>query len=731
MNPYAYKTARFAVKALSNLTRANIRTYGEKEIPKGAVIFAVNHFTRMETFFIPYYIHRLTRMTIWALADDTLFAGGLKNLLDHLGAVSTKNPDRDRLMVKSLLTGEASWVVFPEGRMVKNKKIFQKVGEGKGEFMIASPDGVHSPHTGTATLALRTEFYRERIRRMIDKSPDEAARLMDLFQIRQAAPVIDHETFIVPVNLTYYPIRSQENMFSRMAELLIGDLSGRMLEEVMTEGTMLLSGVDVDMRFGTPIRVAPYLKSKSIQADINTLAPINFDDDISSIHMMRKTAKRIMERYMSAIYSLTTVNHDHLFASLLKYIPQKTINEEELRQRAFLAATHCLTGINCFRHDSLMRNQIDLLTDDRYGKFNNFIKLALEKGVIQKKDNVIHIDPEFCEASEFHRVRVDNPVVVSSNEIEPLTDLQERIRHAATEHRLRVKYKIKELLIKKTRFEFVKDYARFAIDGESKPKEVGAPFLIRGDKKEIGVVLVHGYMAAPLEVRALAEYLGNLGFRVYAPRLKGHGTSPENLAVSHHMDWVESVEEGYVIMNEVCQKVVVGGFSTGAGLALDLASRVTNLAGVFAISPPFKLQDFSARFVPAVGLWNKLMGKINMEAAKKEFVENQSENPHINYLRNPISGLIELDRLMDQLEPKLPDITAPVLIVQSYGDPVVNPEGSFQIFKKLGAEDKEYLMVNYQRHGIINGHNSERIFHVVGDFLNRLKPVSVEEFSNA
>jgi 1-acyl-sn-glycerol-3-phosphate acyltransferase len=54
MNPYAYKTARFAVKALSNLTRANIRTHGEKEIPKGAVIFAVNHFTRMETFFIPY-----------------------------------------------------------------------------------------------------------------------------------------------------------------------------------------------------------------------------------------------------------------------------------------------------------------------------------------------------------------------------------------------------------------------------------------------------------------------------------------------------------------------------------------------------------------------------------------------------------------------------------------------------------------------------------------------------
>ncbi len=721
MNPYAYRTAGFAVKALSNLSRANIRTYGEEEIPKGAVIFAVNHFTRMETFFIPYYIHRLTRMTIWALADDTLFVGGLGNFLDRLGAVSTKNPHRDQLIVKSLLTGEASWIIFPEGLMVKSKKIFEKKGEKKGEFMIASPDGNHPPHTGTATLALRTEFYRARLRRMRDIFPEEAERLMTLFQIKEMAPVLDHETYIVPVNLTYYPIRARENMLSRMAELFVGDLSGRMLEEIMTEGSMLLSGVDVDMRFGKPIRVAPYLKSEAIQADIDSPVTIDFDDTISSITMMRKTAHRIMERYMSAIYQLTTVNHDHIFASLLKYIPENKIDEHEFRQKAFLAATMCLECMDFHRHDSLMRNQISLLTDDRHDKLNNFIKLAIDKKVIRKEGNTIIIDSDFCEASDFHRVRIDNPVVVSANEIEPLALLQEQLRNVALEHRLRVKYKIKEYLIKKARFDFEKEYANFAIEGESKDREVGAPFFIRGTEKEIGVVLIHGYMAAPLEVRALAEYLGERGYRIYAPRLKGHGTSPEALAMSAYMEWVESVEEGYVIMNEVCRKVVVGGFSTGAGLALDLASRVNHLAGLFAISPPLKLQDFSARFVPAVNLWNKLMGKFNVGAAKKEFVENHPENPHINYMRNPISGIIELDRLMDQIEPKLIMIQVPALVVQSYGDPVVSPEGALKIFKKLGTKEKEYLMVNYERHGIINGEHAERVFRAVGDFLDRLK----------
>ncbi|MEZ4578930.1 MAG: hypothetical protein R2875_13270 [Desulfobacterales bacterium] len=36
----------------------------------------------------------------------------------------------------------------------------------------------------------------------------------------------------------------------------------------------------------------------------------------------------------------------------------------------------------------------------------------------------------------------------------------------------------------------------------------------------------------------------------------------------------------------------------------------------------------------------------------------------------------------------------------------MNSSGSFKIFKQLGAKDKEYLMVNYERHGIINGKGS-------------------------
>lgn len=720
MNPFAYRTAAYAVKALSNLSRARIRTYGESLIPKGAVIFAVNHFTRMETFFIPYYIHRLTRMPIWALAAAELFDGGLGSLLDRLGALSTKNPNRDLLMVKSLLTGEASWVIFPEGRMVKSKKIYDKKPSEKGRFLIASPDGPHPPRTGTATLALRTEFYRKRLRRMMETAPEEAARLMRLFGIESLQPVLNHETAIVPVNVTYYPLRARENMLSRLAELFVGDLPGRMLEEVMTEGAMLLSGVDIDIRFGAPIRVSPYLNTAAIQADISRTGAFDFDDAIPSVETMRKAARKIMERYMSAIYQMTTINHDHLFATLLRHLPQTVISESQLRQRAYLAASLCLECIHLHRHDSLTANQISLLTDDRYNKFNNFIELALQKKVLRRQGNTLVADPACCAAADFHRVRVENPIAVIANEVEPLSRLQEGIRELALQSDLRIKYRIKEHLLQKARFDFDKDYETFYVEGQSKPRDVGRPFLIRGTRKDIGIVLVHGYMAAPLEVRALGDYLGGLGYRVFAPRLKGHGTAPEDLAACAYMEWVECVEEGYVFMREICRKVVAGGFSTGAGLALDLCARVPEVAGVFAISPPMKLQDFSARFVPAVHFWNQLMGKMNVDAAKREFIDNHPENPHINYFRNPISGINELDRLMDQVADRLPEVQVPALVVQSSGDPVVDPSGSLRVFNRLGSKNKEYLMVNYDRHGIINGGGSERVFAAVGEFLGRL-----------
>jgi esterase/lipase/1-acyl-sn-glycerol-3-phosphate acyltransferase len=715
MNRFAYRTTGFAIKAIENLSKASINLHGTENIPDGSLIFVINHFTRLETFLMPYHIFKLTKIPVWSLASYEFFQGAVGAYLEKVGAVSTKDPDRDRLIVKTLLTGEAHWIIFPEGRMVKNKKIIEK-----GRFMISWAGGKHPPHTGAATLALRTEFYRQRLRRLSEENSHEANYLMDLFQIDSLEPVLTRNTYIVPVNLTYYPVRARENILSNLAVRLVEDIPERLIEELMTEGSMLISGVNIDIRFGKPIEIFECLQCSAIDMDISASRRINFDDPIPSKTTMRKEALLLTERYMAAIYNLTTVNHDHLFASMLRSMRSKKIDELDLRRRVFLAADDIRSNSDIYFHHSLEDDQLHLLTDDRYGKAQDFLSVAIEKGILQKDGGKYIKDSSmFSSPYDFHRARIDNPVEVMANAVEPLSGLQSRVRRLALLPDFWIRRKVARRLMERAVDEYKKDYESFYAEGESKPLDVGMPFLVKGRSRRLGVVLSHGYMAAPLEVRELALYLGRLGLWVYVPRLKGHGTSPDDLATRSYQDWRASVDLGYAIISSLCKRVVAGGFSTGAGLALDLAARMNDVIAVFAVSAPMRLKDFSSKFAPAVDMWNRIMERARQVGAKKEFVENKPENPHINYLRNPISGVVELERLMDDLEAKLPGLRVPALVVQSRGDPVVDPRGSRKIYDLIGSQNKEYILFNFERHGILLGEGSRRIHKAIGDFIKQ------------
>ncbi|MFO7716245.1 alpha/beta fold hydrolase [Desulfosarcina sp.] len=717
MNRFAYRTTGLAIKTIAGLSRARLNIHGAANIPKGPTIFVVNHFTRIETFLLPYHLHRLTGIPVWSLAAAELFVGRFGRYLEQLGAISTRSPDRDRLMVKTLLTAEACWIIFPEGLMVKNKKIMEK-----GRFLISYAGGKHPPHTGAATLALRTEFYRQRITDLIHSNPEEAQRLAERFKLPTTDSVSRQPTCIIPVNLTYYPLRARENALSRLAGRMVENLPERVVEEIITEGAMLLSGVDIDMRLGEPIEIDDCLSCQAIQGDIRSPSPIGFDDLIPARKFMRREALKIMQRYMAAIYRMTTVNHDHLFAACLKKSPLRRINPGNLKRRVFLASQADSKSDKIYYHNSFEKNQVHLLTDDRYNKFSEFVAFAMEKKVVAFNGSVLEKDAaRLATLFDFHRSRIDNPIAVIANEVEPLTHLERRISCLCWQPGFWLRRRVARHLIKRALDDFDRDYNAFADPVVSKPRDVGRPFLIKGDRRRVGVVLAHGYMAAPAEVRGLAEYLGKMGFWVYAPRMKGHGTTPEDLAECSFQDWIDCMDSGFAIISNLCRQVIAGGFSTGAGLALDLAQRIPEVAGVIAVSTPLRLQDMASRFVPAVDVWNRFMQRFHLEDAKKTFVDNHSENPHINYAKNPISGVRELERLMSSLEPRLPQITAPALVIQSREDPVVDPRGTEKIFKLLGSTDKQMVLFNFQRHGILLGEGADRVYRAIGDFLEHIR----------
>jgi esterase/lipase/1-acyl-sn-glycerol-3-phosphate acyltransferase len=716
MNYSAYLATGKIIALMQSFSKIKVMVHGQESLPEGSIIFVINHFTRIETLLLPYHIYTHTHVPVWSLADHTFFEGPLSSILGKVGAVSTRNPERDRLIVKSLLTGEANWIIFPEGRMVKDKEAVSKPS-----FFNLRHDGRRSAHTGAATLALRTEFYRKRLRHLLAENPAEAERLRIMFRIDDLAPVLTGKTWIVPINLTYYPLRARENVLSTLARRFAGNISERLREELLTEGTMFFDGVDIDLRFGQAIPASESLTSSQIRRDIFSRQQINFDDQLASLPAMRREATDLMHRFMADIYRMTTVNHDHLFASLLKALPFSKISEEDFRRRVFLLTDLVPDKTLVFCHHSLEIAQVALLTDDRYHKYRDFLELARETGVVRHvKGFLLRQSANFSAGSEFHRIRIDNPLGVAANEVQPLAGLKRQVRWLAWLPEIVIRHQIVDVLLRQAADQFEADYLRFHHPEESKERRVGAPLLLKGSSRKLGIVLVHGLLAAPREVFELATHLHGKGYWVYSVRLRGHGTSPEDLATRVGSDWIESVDIGYAVMSAICTRVVVGGFSFGGGLALDCAVRISGLAGVFAVSPPFQLLNVATRFAAAVTTWNKIMDTVHCNGATKEYIETTSERPMINYARVPVSALLELLRFMKKLEPRLTNVTVPTLVVQGLKDPLVNSEETARMFELIGAAEKRYLPLDFSRHGILAGEGSENVHAEISAFIGRL-----------
>ncbi len=268
---------------------------------------------------------------------------------------------------------------------------------------------------------------------------------------------------------------------------------------------------------------------------------------------------------------------------------------------------------------------------------------------------------------------------------------------------------------------FEEDYAANFLEGETKPRSVGSPYLLRNTSTNRGVLLIHGLMAAPEEVRPWAEFLHRRGYTVYAPRLAGHGTSATDLARRTCRDWRRSVERGHALLKTCCDRIVAAGFSTGAGLALDLVLRKqAEFAGVVAVSAPLTFKSVSSAFAETLDRWNDLMRVLGANRLRREFVPNSPDNPEINYHRCPVRGIVQVKGLMRGVFRALPGLSIPALIVQAGNDPKVAGRSGRRLYARLGSPEKTYREVDFHLHGIVRGEIAPVVFAEVEAFLSRL-----------
>ncbi len=725
MSSKTFRYAAIAMRILEKLLGSNFTVSGLEKLPKKPVMFVANHFTRAETFFVPYLIYKYTGRQIRCLADSGLYHGALGRFLESVGTISTKHKNRDNVIIKDLVTGDYDWMIYPEGSMLKSKEIKEDSG-----FINYTPSRVGPVRTGSAVLALKSQIYRADIIEAFEAGDLEILKDFETnFGITYQDNFKDLSTQIVPLNITYYPLRPGKNKIQQLAARLVKRIPKQVAEELEIEGNLLL-GADININFGDPINLGDYIKSA--QGLINQLPIIKEETKANLILRYFKT--RLTNEFMAKIYSDIQVNLDHIFAAALGYFEEEEIEINHLKRAIYLSGVMIHScGKYRINHSVFEENLMKMFLDEPHRDFDGVYELAKKQGVIEEiSGSKIRIKKDLlAKQYDFHEIRLENSLHVVANEFALLDTASAIVRRSVKIKDEDLRKKVFHEIHKRDLEIFNSDYEIYFDEKFSKDKSVGSPFFLDSRAKVssqvrgVGVLVSHGYKSVPKEVEALSQFLNGFGFKVYGTRMKGHGTAPINLKDVTWEDWYCGMQRGYAALQNICSKIVIVGFSTGGLLGLLSCAKKNHsakkLVGIVSINAALKLLDIKTKMVPGINAWNEMLEKLHIEKGRFEFVDDVPENPQINYSRNYLRGVEQLEKLMTICEKNLPLVVTNALIIQGTKDPVVNPISGKIIYEKIHSSEKFLSELDFSNHVIINGKEKEEVFEEIRKFFAKIK----------
>ena len=717
MKNRSFRYASLAMSTLERLLGSRFTVSGIENIPKHPVMFVANHFTRSETFFVPYIINKITKRHVRCLADSKIFIGLFGKFLKSVGTISTRDPNRDNIIINDLVTGDYDWMIYPEGSMIKSKEI-----DFKGLYFNYTPYRSGPVRTGASVLALKSQLYREDLIKAFHANNQLILdELKNNYQLQYDPTIENLNTHIVPVNITYYPIRPGNNKIKKLATKLIKNIPKQIIEELEIEGNILLDSI-IDLNFGKAINLNEYIFST--RSIINKIPIINYETKNNFI--IKYYRSKLTNNFMQKVYSDIKINFDHIFIGSLVHYSKSSIDINHLKKIIYYSA-YLIIKSKKYRYDYsiVLDNIFQLFNDEKFIEFDDVFELALSQNIIRKiDDNKIEIFKEVLNNKiDFHRIRIENTLQVILHELLLLDSANSIIKKSCNLEMDILNKTISNSIFEEDIKKFEDDYQNNYDQNFSKDKIIGSP-KFSNNTNNLGVLLVHGYKSAPKEVEDLANYLKNLNITTYCVRLDGHGTAPIDLKNKTWFDWYKSVNRGYGVLNNICDKIAIVGFSTGGLLGLLSASHkkpINKLVAIVSINSALKLKDIKSRMIPGINLWNEILEKFNFDKGKIEYVEDHPENPHINYSRNYIKAVYELEKLMNLCFDNLHLINTPSLIIQSKNDPVVDPISGDLVFNKINSNIKKLIKPNMDKHVILTSNRREEIFEDIINFFEEIK----------
>lgn len=141
--------------------------------------------------------------------------------------------------------------------------------------------------------------------------------------------------------------------------------------------------------------------------------------------------------------------------------------------------------------------------------------------------------------------------------------------------------------------DWVKRNRNFQTDNTSSELKWNSPYELRpSTPTNKAFLLIHGLGDSPWSFTDISKELVRNGYAVRTVLLSGHGTKPEDLVGVSLEDWQGIVREQVQILHNDFSEVYIGGFSTGANLALEYAVNDPEIQGLLLFSPAFRSNEY-------------------------------------------------------------------------------------------------------------------------------------------
>lgn len=728
INTSTYNWAVRVFSVVKKMLKVNIRMHHDEGQISGGDIFLFNHFSRFETFIPQYLIHQNSGAYCRSVASAEFFQGNeqFASFLANVGVLPNDHPRLLPFLAGEILHGRKV-IIFPEGGMVKDKRVVDK----QGQFSVFSPTAMErrKHHKGAAVLALAVDAFKTAI--LYEYSVghyQHVARWAKELGFESVDGLIAKAikpTTIVPASITFYPIRVSENYLIKAADLMKGGLNKRFREELLIEGNILLKDTDMDIRLGSPIMTRDYwtwwekkllpnvVKSFSSLDELFSLKPKkgHWGGKIHSYGMNRK-ANKVRDDYMRQLYQVVTLNLSHLASYTILLLCKQGIKKIEktlLHRILYLQIKQVQRHQEFQLHRSLKNpKEYGVVIDGGSNRLENFLKTSCDLSLIKMGKKYYFFTNKLKQEFDFDEIRTENLIAVYANEIAPLFDISQIIAQSIERAETVSAKEIADLRFDDQLIAYQFDNEKYQqpkyqqINQQQQATGDANWFFFKTQNAKAIVVLVHGFLASPQEVIGFGKKLHKHGYDVIGVRLKGHGTSPWDLREQGWEEWYQSVLRGFQIAQAYNHKIHLIGFSTGGALCLKLAAMHSDkLCSVVAINTPLNFKNKNMKFIPLIHKANKLVRWGSSMDGVKPFIRNQSEHPHINYQNIPVRALYELQQVTTNMYDSLQYISCKVDLYQATNDPVVEPNSGEAIYKAIGTNNKSLTMIEADHHGIL------------------------------